>query len=146
MNDQSPRNPKSVAREFAIQFLYQCEAERLYHYSESHISNFIHDFQIPLDAIKPLRDLARGTLESLDALDRHIESVSLNWKLSRMAVIDRNVLRLATYELLESSTPPKVVLNEAIELAKKYGSSESGAFVNGILDKLSASIRSKKAD
>jgi N utilization substance protein B len=139
----SPRNPRSLGRDFAIQFLYQCEAEKLYHYSDSHLSLFIKDFQVPPEAILPLKELARGTLESIDAIDRQIEEISVNWKLSRMPVIDRNIIRLAAYELRESTTPPKVVLNEAIDLAKKYGSADSGAFVNGLLDKLAASFKCK---
>jgi N utilization substance protein B len=86
--------------------------------------------------------MARGTLERLPEIDERLQAASTNWKLGRMAAIDRNVLRLALYELLEAKAPPKVVLNEAIELAKKYGSAESGGFVNGLLDKLARTLRS----
>src|SRR5262249_58506307 len=81
--------------------------------------------------------LVRGVHEHLDELNREIQSVAQNWDLSRMAVVDRNVLRLAAYELLHCrDIPPKVAINEAIELGKRYSPQNSGAFINGILDKI----------
>ena len=71
---------------------------------------------------------------------RPIEEASSNWRLDRMARVDRNVLRLAVYELLRTDVPVKVVINEAIELGKKFGSESSGAFVNGVLDKVAAGL------
>ncbi len=133
---EKPRNPKSDAREFAVQFLYQSESEKLLHFSDSHFDHFVKHFQVPDQIIPALRDMTRGTLENLMKIDAELQAVSVNWKLSRMSVIDRSVLRLATYELLESDTPTRVVLNEAIELAKKYGTEDSGKFVNGLLDKI----------
>lgn len=130
------RNPRSEAREFAVQLLYQSESERLMHFSESHFDQFVKHFQVPEPIIPLLRELTRGTLENLQMIDARIQDVSVNWKLTRMSVIDRTVLRLGTYELLESDTPNRVVLNEAIELAKKYGAEDSGKFVNGLLDKV----------
>ncbi len=73
-------------------------------------------------------------------MDEVIEEVSSNWRLDRMARVDRNVLRLAVYELLRTDVPVKVVINEAIELGKKFGSESSGAFVNGVLDKIAAGL------
>lgn len=139
------RNPKSEAREFAVQFLYQCESEKLFHFSDSHFQTFIHHFQVSPGLVAMLRELARGTLEHSNDLDLRIQEVSANWKLSRMSLIDRNVLRLAIYELLNTDTPQKVVMNEAIELAKKYGSQDSGRFVNGLLDKIVHSLPKTKA-
>jgi N utilization substance protein B len=69
-------------------------------------------------------------------LDRQIEATAQNWRLSRMAPTDRNVLRLGAFELLHTDTPHQVALDEAIELAKRYGTAQSGQFVNGILDRL----------
>ncbi len=69
-------------------------------------------------------------------LDRRIVAVAENWALDRMAPTDRNVLRLAAYELLFTDTPPKVAIDEAIELARKFGTAQSSQFVNGILDQL----------
>lgn len=131
------KNPKSDAREFAVQFLYQCESEKIFHFSDSHFQGFVGHQDVHPELIAPLRELARGTLDRTSELDERIQAASANWKLSRMAIIDLSVLRLATYELLHSDTPKKVVMNEAIELAKKFGSGDSGRFVNGILDKIS---------
>jgi N utilization substance protein B len=79
----------------------------------------------------------QGTFEHKEEIDRVIQAVAQNWNISRMAVVDRNVLRLATYELLHcDDIPPKVAINEAIELGKRYSTQNSGAFINGILDKI----------
>ena len=80
------------------------------------------------------RQLMTGVREHLSELDQQIELQSKNWTLARMSATDRNILRLALYELTFLQTPKPVVINEAIELAKKFGSAESMAFVNGILD------------
>jgi N utilization substance protein B len=83
--------------------------------------------------------LVRGVIHRLDEIDRIIQRASTNWKLERMALVDRNILRLATFELRHvAEIPPKVSLNEAIEIAKRYGSEDSSAFINGILDKISS--------
>lgn len=77
-----------------------------------------------------------GVMESRPELDSKIEAVAVNWSLRRMAPTDRNVLRLGAFELLYTDTPPKVVVDEALELAKRYGTAQSSQFVNGILDRL----------
>ncbi len=78
-----------------------------------------------------------GVTKNRDALDKIISECATNWQLKRMAVVDRNILRFAAYELLYSKDiPPKVAINEAIDIAKKYGDADSGKFVNGILDKI----------
>jgi len=83
------------------------------------------------------RELIDGCRERLEQLDAHIAAVAENWEIGRMAVIDRNILRLASYELLfRDDVPPKVAINEAIDLAKRYSTADSGAFVNGILDRI----------
>ena len=84
-------------------------------------------------------ELVRGVAANRRSIDDAIEGASANWRLDRMAKVDRNVLRLAVYELRHrTDVPVKVVINEAIELAKKYGAEGSGAFVNGVLDQLAA--------
>ena len=101
-----------------------------------------------VDAEKPdpesvafARELVTGVCEHRDSIDEQINANSHHWRLDRMARVDRNVLRLAIYELLHRvDTPKKVILNEAIELAKEYGSEESSAFVNGILDKIAQGV------
>lgn len=82
--------------------------------------------------------LARGVIHHREALDQVLQKISTNWRLERMALVDRNLLRLGAYELLHESAdvPRKVAINEAVELAKLFGTEGSGAFVNGILDRI----------
>lgn len=85
--------------------------------------------------------LYAGTIESLSVIDRKIESVAANWTVNRMPPTDRNAIRLGAFELLYTDTPHPVVIDEALELAKSFGSAQSASFVNGILDKLVPSSR-----
>ena len=86
--------------------------------------------------------LALQTLSNLELLDERIRSRAEHWRISRMAVVDRNILRLAVYELLfEPAVPAKVTINEAIEIAKKFGTSESSRFINGVLDRIHRELR-----
>ncbi len=87
--------------------------------------------------------LFEGAAKDADELDALIVRHAQNWRLERMAIIDRAVLRLAIYELRIKETPPKVVLNEAVDLAKKFSSEDAGAFVNGILDAVSKTLVEK---
>ena len=79
--------------------------------------------------------ILRGTLDKRDAIDTTLGELSTNWKVSRMAVIDRNILRMGGYEIGYGDTPPRVAINEAIILAKRYGDASSPRFVNGVLDR-----------
>lgn len=83
--------------------------------------------------------LIRGVLQHLEDIDSKIQSYSKNWKLDRMSKIDKNVMRIATFEMLYAPEVlrPNIAINEAIDLAKKYGSQDSGSFVNGLLDQIS---------
>jgi N utilization substance protein B len=87
--------------------------------------------------------LFEGAAKDADELDALIVQHAQNWRLERMAIIDRAVLRLAIYELRVAETPPKVVLNEAVDLAKKFSSEDAGAFVNGILDAVNKALVEK---
>jgi N utilization substance protein B len=83
----------------------------------------------------------RGVAGALHKVDESIRKASTNWRLERMARVDRNVLRLGAFELIESRDIPRaVILDEAVELAKRFGSEESGAFVNGVLDRLANDV------
>jgi transcription antitermination protein NusB len=94
------------------------------------------------DAVEFAETLVRGVARDLEAVDAAIQRTSQHWRLERMARVDRNVLRVATWELLHmADVPARVVLNEAVELGKRYGSEESGAFVNGVLDRLARELR-----
>lgn len=90
--------------------------------------------------------LFEGAARDTAALDELIVKHAENWRLERLAAIDRAILRLAIYELRGTDTPPKVILNEAVELAKKFSSEEAGAFVNGILDAVHKSLNSKQLE
>ncbi len=94
------------------------------------------------DVLAFARQVFDGIIEHRDELDAKISGVAENWQIHRMAVIDRNLLRLGTFEFAYlADIPPKVSINEAIDLAKRYSTADSGAFVNGILDKLRTQIR-----
>ncbi len=123
---------RSRCREWALQLLYQAEC-RGHQLGET--ARFWRHFQkgdkVPAYLVK----LVEGVATHQEELDALIRQHSEHWRLERMAAVDRNLLRLSLYELLHQPTvPAKVVLNEAVELAKRYGSEDSGAFINGILD------------
>jgi 3',5'-nucleoside bisphosphate phosphatase len=91
------------------------------------------------------RELVNGCRENIAAIDARIEKHAQHWSLARMATLDRNILRLAAYEMLyRDDIPPKVSIDEAVALAKKFSTEESGAFVNGILDPLMAALEAEK--
>ena len=126
---------RTRAREIALQFLYQLDlrGDDLLEEARGFIKSEERDAETARFALR----LVQGTFEHKEAIDRVIQAVAQNWNISRMAVVDRNVLRLATYELLHcDDIPPKVAINEAIELGKRYSTQNSGAFINGILDKI----------
>ena len=125
---------RTKARECALQMLYQLDIRR-----GVEPSQIIEEFWRGEESSEEIRDFANrlvgGTREHLPDIDRLITLHASNWNMSRMAVIDRNILRLGTYELLHvEDVPPKVCINEAIELAKRFGDLESSKFINGILD------------
>ncbi len=126
---------RTRARELALQFLYQLDlcGKSVLPEARAFVQGEERDAETARFALR----LVEGTHEKQADLDRAIQSVAQNWSIARMAVIDRNVLRLATYELLHCpDVPPKVAINEAIELGKRYSTQNSGAFINGILDKI----------
>jgi len=90
------------------------------------------------------KQIVLGVMEHQREIDRLIEERSEHWRLDRMTIVDRNILRIAIFELLYcSEVPPKVTLNEAIDLGKRYGSEESGNFINGILDRIQNEVIQK---
>lgn len=129
---------RTRARELAMQVLYQLDITR--DNPEACLDGFWNSYpgEDLDDAVKNFTaELVKGVTDNLKALDKEISAYAANWQLKRMAVVDRNILRLASYELIfREDIPPKVAINEAIELAKKYSGAESGKFVNGILDKI----------
>jgi N utilization substance protein B len=112
---------------------------------EDPIGQFCSSFAQENPAQPFFHRLVDGVQENRKAIDTVIEQFSSNWKLSRMSCVDRNVLRIAVFELLFcADIPPKVSINEAIDVGKRFGTEESGAFINGILDSIRLAIRDNK--
>lgn len=130
------------ARECVLQALYMCDA--LEEYDEQLIEVFLERFaseQLDENSRQEHLDffhlLTRGVLESLTEIGHSLTRASHNWEVSRMARVDRNILRLSAYEILFlPDIPQSVSINEAIEIAKRFGSDDSPNFINGVLDKL----------
>ena len=127
---------RSLARELALKILYQKEYNN--NPEEVVLDGFLFEGKQVIDFSE---ELVRGVEEKTSEIDKTIKEKATNWEIERMAVIDRTILRIATYEILFKDDIPHVVsINEAIELAKKYGSESSGSFVNGILDNIHRSL------
>jgi N utilization substance protein B len=121
------------ARESTLQILFQLE------FNDSELENIFESFWQEKKASKEIKEYSRWLVEGIvshrERIDRLIQSVSENWRIDRMALVDRNVLRIAVFELLcEERLAPAIVIDEAIEISKKYSSEEAATFVNGILD------------
>jgi N utilization substance protein B len=128
---------RSRAREVALQLLFQRDHNP--HVDRPGVERFVRD-RLREPALQAFcLGLYDGVVGRLAEIDQRLAQTAENWRLPRMAGVDRNVLRLGAYELLfGAEAPPSVAINEAIELARRFGSVESPAFVNGILDQLSA--------
>jgi N utilization substance protein B len=126
---------RRLARELAMQALFSMDMHCVF--SSEALADYSRCFS-PSERVMPFfRRLTDGVLLYIEDIDRVIEGYSSNWKVRRMACVDRNVLRLAVFELLYcEDIPTKVSINEAIDIAKKFGASESGGFINGILDSI----------
>ncbi len=123
------------AREYALQILYQAEATDAP--AGEVVPQFWREPDIPPEVRLFAERLATGTSDSLTEVDPLLRDNLTHWRLERLGIVDRCVLRMAVFEFLhEPGTPRIVVINEAIELAKRFGGEESGQFVNGILDAL----------
>jgi N utilization substance protein B len=124
------------AREIALQTMYIIDTSGT---PERAAFEIVNRREEPGDekTLQFARELVSGAVEQRPGIDRHIEETAENWALSRMAAVDRNMLRLAAFELLfRAETPVNVIIDEAIEIVRKYSTEESTRFVNGILDKL----------
>ncbi len=138
------------SREVAVQVLYAIDlgdsrsgaeppaAEASFQAAAEH-------FELPEGARAFAKELVTGVIAHRQPIDERIAQHARNWRISRMAALDRNVLRVAVFELLFSDTAPAVILDEAIELARRFGGEQSPAFVNGILDAVARSSRGSQA-
>ena len=131
------------ARELALQALFSMDMNR--DFSDNMLQRFCGHFQ-PAVSVGPFfMQLVTGVLRTISRLDQLIEGHSKHWKLDRMSCVDRNIMRIAIYEILHcEDIPPKVSINEAIDIAKKYGSEDSGAFINGIIDSIRIAFENKE--
>ena len=131
---------RTKARERALQALYQIDVASTD--LDEALARFWRSFEPVEREVREMAEaLVRGAAAHRREIDETIEAVSINWRLDRMAKVDRNVLRLAVHELFHRpDVPVKVVIDEAVELAKKFGSESSGAFVNGVLDRIAADL------
>ncbi|HYC76323.1 MAG TPA: transcription antitermination factor NusB [Planctomycetota bacterium] len=127
---------RTRGRELALKYLYQWDARRGVDVGSFDAFAIVEDERGA--AVDYGRRLVDGVLRRRDEIDERLKTLAKNWSLHRMATVDRNVLRIGAYEMImPEPQPPGVAINEAVELGKKYGASQSGKFINGILDKLS---------
>ncbi|MFY9402806.1 MAG: transcription antitermination factor NusB [Candidatus Omnitrophota bacterium] len=129
---------RTLARELAMQILYQVDVTR--DASSAAIDNFWASSNLE-DTDESVKEfslrLVNGVIANIEEIDKKISEYAQNWKLERMAIVDRNIMRLGCFELIYcEDIPAKVSINEAVDLAKKFSGAESGKFVNAILDKV----------
>jgi len=133
------------ARELALQALYFLE-ERPGD-PEPALDLFCRNFMPPRKSLAFFLELVRGVQQTRPAIDRIVETYSDNWKVFRMPRVDRNVIRVAVYEMLWiEDIPAKVSINEAIDIGKRFGTDDSGAFINGILDRIRLGLERGEID
>ena len=139
------------ARELAMQALFFMDMRG--DVSAGMLESFCENFRPPKKARPFFMTLVNGVINGGDKLDAVIERFSKNWKISRMSCVDRNVMRVAVFELTScDDIPAKVTINEAVDIGKKFGTEESGAFINGIMDSIrdalekEGSLESKAAE
>jgi N utilization substance protein B len=146
----SGRGPRHAARQAALQGLYAADIAAGTRGARSAAAaplggdevfeTIAANFDLPESARAFAKELVCGVTSRRDELDALLTEHSRNWRISRMAAVDRNILRLAVYELLRTATPASVILDEAIELARRFGDQPSPAFVNGVLDAIAHTI------
>lgn len=143
MNPDPPRevSPRRLAREWALRALYQIEVGR--REPQEVIEEVLEVAQLEPGIARYMRELVNGVLNRQSTeLDPLIEQFAHGWTIDRMPIIDRNILRMALYELrYQPQVPTRVIVNEAVELAKRYSTAQSGRFVNGVLRTAAQAIR-----
>ena len=137
---------RRMARQVVLQMLYLCD--NCGFSAADALNARLHDEEdtepLPVASRNFAKTLLEGIIENRETLDAHIVKYAKNWDLKRMALIDRNILRLAAYEIVYTpETPVSVIIDEAVEIAKTFSTDESGKFVNGIIDKIQAERKKK---
>lgn len=134
---------RTQARELALQALYQTDLRR--DVTSQEIKRFLETNTEDPGVVRFAQTLVDGCRDHLEEIDRTVQAVAENWDIHRMAVVDRNILRIAVFELkYMEDIPPKVSINEAVDLAKRFSTAGSGAFVNGILDRIHRDLPEKQ--
>jgi len=144
---------RRLCREAAMQALYLCDAQGSFSHETADLfsSHFVRiglndegENTTPRESVPFYREIVDGVLSNREAIDSAIGLASQNWSIARMALVDRNILRVAVYEILyRADVPTKVAINEAIEIAKEFASPEGPTFINGVLDKVVSQSRVK---
>jgi transcription antitermination protein NusB len=125
------------ARILAMQFLFSLDINQSWDIYQEKKEAFCEKYHLSPDAFSHFFTLTDGVSQQRQNIEALIEESSDNWKLSRISGVDRNILRIAIFEMINcEDVPPKVAINEAIELGKRFGTDDSGAFINGVLDKI----------
>ena len=131
------------SRELAVQALFYMDIIK--NDSQETVELFCDNFAHSKNAVPFFLELVNGVIDYRSKIDSILKRFSSNWKISRMSCVDRNIIRLAVYELLfRDDIPSKVSINEAIDIGKKFGTEESGAFINGILDSIRIALENGK--
>jgi N utilization substance protein B len=131
-----PARHRSRQRALQVLFLWDLRKQPIGDAISSYYATLSsdEDFPLPADPDEFMEALVRGVSEKAPDIDRQIVEKSENWRLERMAAVDRNILRMAVYEMSDLSTPAPVVIDEALELARQFSGDESVSFINGVLD------------
>jgi N utilization substance protein B len=138
------KGARHKAREVALQVLY--EIDSVGHNPEESMARILSRIEVSEEIASFGRDLVKGVIENREQLDQNIRDFAPAWPLDQISLVDRNVLRLAIFEILhDNKIPVKVAINEAVELAKTFGSNNSSRFVNGVLGSVSALAANKKS-
>jgi N utilization substance protein B len=142
--------PRAASRQLALQVLYAVDLASSRGSEEAFepgrvgaeaFESVAQSFDLPEGARAFAKQLVFGVVERREELDQHLAANARNWRVERMAAVDRNVLRIAVYELLATDTPTSVVIDQAIELARRFGDDPSPAFVNGVIDAVAVSVK-----
>lgn len=144
MKRKTPRAPRRRSRQAALQVLYAIDVTGGGGAGSQAFETAAVHFEVPEGARGFAEELVDGVTAKRDELDALIAAHAEHWRVSRMAAVDRNVLRLATYELCNTGTPAAVVIDEAIRLARRFGEDRSPGFVNGVLDAIAGTVRRER--
>jgi N utilization substance protein B len=138
------KGARHKAREVALQVLY--EIDSVGHKFEEALKNILSRVEVSEEIEKFAHELVTGVIQNREQLDQNIRDFAPAWPIDQLSIVDRNILRLAIFEILhDNKIPVKVAINEAVELAKAFGSDNSSRFVNGVLGSVSALVPNKKS-